>query len=97
MNTTIERNEDLQKAIFNFTWDRLDSIKDNEVEGSIESQRNIDEAINVVRDILTSSGVENIDMILSNIADAYQYQSNLFIEKAYRTGMSDGLKFISNL
>ena len=97
MNTTIERNEDLQKAIFNFTWDRLDSIKDNEVEGSIESQRNIDEAINVVRDILTSSGVENIDMILSNIADAYQYQANLFIEKAYRTGMADGLRFINNL
>ena len=97
MNTTIERNEDLQKAIFNFTWDRLESIKDGQVEGYIESQKNIDQAMEKIKDMLSNSGVENIDVLLDNLADAYQYQSNLFTEKAYRMGMADGLKFVSSL
>jgi hypothetical protein len=38
-----------------------------------------------------------LDMLLDNLEDAYQYKSNLFIEKAYRMGMADGLKFINSL
>ena len=43
------------------------------------------------------SKVEDIVELLANIGDAYQYRSNLFMEKAYRAGMADGLKFVNNL
>ena len=50
-----------------------------------------------IENILIDSKVENISKLLANIADAYQYRSNLFIEKAYKSGMADGLKFVNNL
>ena len=79
MNTAIERNEDLQKAIFNFTWDRLESIKDGQVEGYIESQKNIDQAIEKIKDMLSNSGVKNIDMLLDNLADAFLFKGYFYI------------------
>ena len=45
-----------------------------------------------IGNILIDSKVENISELLANIADAYQYKSNLFIEKAYRSGMERWIK-----
>ena len=97
MSSILEKNEGLEKAIFNFTWDRLDTIEEHQIEGIEEAQKSIDDAIKELENILIDSKVENIVELLANIADAYQYKSNLFMEKAYRAGMAEGLKFVNNL
>ena len=97
MSSILEKNEGLEKAIFNFTWDRLDAIEEHEIAGIEEAQKSIDDAMKEIGNILIDSKVENISELLANIADAYQYKSNLFIEKAYKSGMADGLKFVNNL
>lgn len=97
MSNILEKNEGLEKAIFNFAWDRLDTIDEGKIEGIKEAEKSIDDAMKEIKNILIDSKVENIVKILANITDAYQYKSNLLIEKAYRTGMADGLKLVNNL
>lgn len=96
MNNSIKK-DNIQKAIINFTWDRLETIEDKQIEGAIEAEKDIDDAIEKIENILNDLGIENVSTLLNNVLDACQYKTNLLMEKAYKIGMSDGLKFITNL
>jgi hypothetical protein len=91
----IKKDENIEKAITSFTWDRLDTVKDHQVEGVKEAQTDIDAAVENVIALLPKDS-EKIKLI-GAVLDACQYQSNLWVEKAYRMGMSDGLKLINSL
>lgn len=96
MNNSIKK-DNMQRAIINFAWDRLDTIEDKQIEGAVEAEKDIDDAIKKIESILNDLGIENVSTLLNNVLDACQYKTNLLMEKAYKIGMSDGLKFITNL
>ncbi|MEG2984113.1 MAG: hypothetical protein RR835_05395 [Peptostreptococcaceae bacterium] len=89
-----KKDEKMEKAIFDFTWNRLDTISDSEVEGFEEVQENINNLINKVIEV---TGREDIRRLLEKIEETCMEQSSLTEEKAYRLGFSDGLKLVNSL
>ena len=84
----------LENAIFDFTWDRLDTLGDIEIDGFKELQEKIDK---LKEELIKLIEREDIRELLNAIEETCTEQSALVEEKAYRLGFKDGLKFLNCL
>ena len=91
---SVKKDNSINEAIFNFAWDRLENIKEWEIEGYQEIGEDIDNVIDKLMSLLPDKEIKNL---VNEILDKRQEQANLMTEKAYRMGMSDGIKFINHL
>ncbi|MEG0857915.1 MAG: hypothetical protein RSG52_15730 [Terrisporobacter sp.] len=94
LNNLIKEDNNMEKAIFNFTWDRLDKMEGSNQEMA-QARNKIYQAISKVDELLPG-GIDK-NMIIGEILDACQEESNLYQEQAYRMGMKDGLNFLKAL
>ena len=84
----------LENAIFDFTWDRLDTLEDIEIDGFKELQEKIDR---LKEELIKSIEREDIRELLNAIEETYEEQTALVEEKIYRLGFKDGLNLFKYL